>query len=194
MGLRCQDKFLGENMSTMVINRVINREIISDKTAVAVIGIVFFVLATACGAFVRIPLANTPVPVTLQTFFVILSGAVLGKKNGLIAQSAYLVLGAAGLPFFTQSAALSGVTAGYLAGFVAAGYLTGYLIDKKISAFTAMLTGSVLILFCGMLNLSFFAGGMKNAFTLGVLPFIAGDMLKSFAAAGAFSIYKNFRR
>ena len=177
-----------------MLDLVLKREIINDEKLVKAIGISFFIIATACGAFVRIPLPFTPVPVTLQTLFVILSGAVLGRKNGFIAQFAYLTLGGLGLPFFTQATALFGPTAGYIAGFVIAGCLTGYLVEKKFNAIFAFLTGSAVILICGMINLSLFVGGMKNAFMLGVMPFIAGDILKSFAAAGLFNIYKSFRR
>jgi len=173
---------------------ILKKEVVNDEKAVKIIGITFFVLATACGAFVRIPLPYTPVPITLQTMFVLLSGAVLGKKTGFISQFVYLGLGGLGMPFFTNSGALWGPTAGYIAGFVIAAYLTGHLIEKKFNAIGACIIGSAVILFFGMINLSLFVGGMKNAFLLGVLPFIAGDILKSFAAAGIFSIYKNSRR
>jgi len=177
-----------------MLEMVLKKKIVYDERVVKIVGISFFVLATAFSSFVRIPLPYTPVPITLQTMFVLLSGAVLGKKTGFISQFVYLGLGGLGMPFFTNSGALWGTTAGYIAGFVIAAYLTGYLIEKKFNAIAACIAGSAVILLFGMLNLSLFVGGMKNAFMLGVLPFIPGDILKSFAAAGIFSIYKNFRR
>ena len=57
-------------------------EIISDRRAVTAIGIAFFALATVLGAFVRIPVPGSPVPITLQTFFVLFAGAMLGVRWG----------------------------------------------------------------------------------------------------------------
>ena len=76
------------------------REVISGRTASAVLGVLFFILATALGAYVKIPVPGSPVPITLQTFFVILSAAVLGHKLGAFSQFGYVMLGAAGFPLF----------------------------------------------------------------------------------------------
>jgi biotin transport system substrate-specific component len=103
-----------------------NKEFISSKKAVAAIGVTFFVLATALSAYVRIPVPGSPVPITLQTFFVLLAGAVLGRKLGAASQIGYVILGAVGLPIFQGAgygiAYLFGPTGGYLMGFAAAAY------------------------------------------------------------------------
>ena len=171
-------------MSTAVLGRVIVR----DKRIENIIWVSFFVLATALGAYVRIPLPFTPVPLTLQTFFVLLSGAFLGKKSGSVSQLLYFALGGLGLPIFTQIGAIWGPTGGYLAGFIAASYLVGLLVEKKFNVFYALILGDLVLLFCGALNLSIFVGGFKNAFFLGVLPFVAGDILKILAAVSVMKI------
>lgn len=173
---------------------LVNREIIKDVRIVKLIGIVFFVAATALGAFIKVPLPFTPVPLTLQTFFVLLSGLVLGSRTGMFAQFSYLVLGGIGLPLFTGSAALWGPTGGYIAGFVFAAYTVGCLHEKGVRLPVAVAAGTAAIYLFGAVWLSVFVGGLKNAFLFGVLPFVAGDLLKIFAALGAFNIYKNFRR
>src|SRR3989339_2095192 len=91
---------------------VLSRKIILNENIEKAIWVSFFVLATTFGAQVKIPLPFTPVPLTLQTFFVLLSGAMLGKKFGTISQMIYLVLGGIGLPLFTQTGALWGPTGG----------------------------------------------------------------------------------
>ena len=80
---------------------VLKKEVILDKTLCRVMGVLTFVILTSLGAFVRIPLPFSPVPITLQTFFVLLSGALLGSNLGTISQLSYLLLGASGLPVFT---------------------------------------------------------------------------------------------
>lgn len=75
-----------------------------------------------------------PVPITLQTFAVLLTGAVLGARRGFLAVLLYLAVGAAGLPVFSGGAAglgvLAGPTAGYLVGFPFAAALTGFLVER----------------------------------------------------------------
>ncbi|MBI5573147.1 MAG: biotin transporter BioY [Elusimicrobia bacterium] len=164
-------------MSTLILNRVIIR----DEKIEKVILVSFFVLATAFGAYARIPLPFTPVPITLQTFFVLLSGAYLGKKLGGLSQFLYFLLGGLGLPLFTSIGALWGPTGGYIIGFIFASWLVGFLIEKNWKVFYALMLGDFLLLFCGAINLSFFVGGFKNAIILGVFPFIVGDLLKIFA-------------
>ncbi|MCX5726738.1 MAG: biotin transporter BioY, partial [Candidatus Saganbacteria bacterium] len=80
------------------------KEIVVSPVACGVIGVFGFIILTAAGAFVRIPLPFTPVPLTLQTFFVLLAGAVLGRKLGLLSQAGYVILGMLGLPIFAGAA------------------------------------------------------------------------------------------
>lgn len=96
----------------------------------AVLLVVGFALLTALGAQVRIPIQ--PVPITLQTFFVLLGGLMLGPNLGALAQVLYVSLGAAGAPVFAGEgvgrAYLLGPTGGYLLGFAASAWLVGQLI------------------------------------------------------------------
>ncbi|MCX5667066.1 MAG: biotin transporter BioY, partial [Candidatus Omnitrophica bacterium] len=108
---------------------------ISNKAVDAVIGVTFFIIATTLGAYIRIPVPGTPIPITLQTFFVVLSGAVLGSRLGLFSQAGYILLGAMGLPVFQGyafgMAHILGPTGGYLIGFMAASFLVGKILEKE---------------------------------------------------------------
>jgi biotin transport system substrate-specific component len=168
------------------------------STAIKAAGLsALFALLTAVGAHIRIPLE--PVPLTLQTLFVLLAGAVAGPSLGALSQGLYLGGGVLGIPLLAGSAAgiavLSGPTGGYLAGFVAAAWLVGRIIGKRSSFGWSVLVfgaGSALILAFGALHLTLFtAGDFSTAWRLGVLPFLAGDAAKTLAAA---SIYRSYRR
>ena len=110
-----------------------NKDIVNNRKLTAVIGVVFFILATALGAYIRIPVHGSPVPITLQTFFVLLAGAVLGKKLGFYSQAGYLLAGISGLPMFQGTSLgisyLLGPTGGYLIGFMACAFITGFIIS-----------------------------------------------------------------
>lgn len=132
-----------------------------------------------------------PVPVTGQTFAVLMLGALLGAKRGSLCVLVYLAQGAVGLPVFahgnTGFTAFAGPTGGYLAGFVAAAYLVGTLAergwDRKVAkTILAMCLGNLVIYFFGMIWLSFLIGFPK-ALTLGMYPFLPGDALKILLAA-----------
>jgi biotin transport system substrate-specific component len=141
---------------------------------------------TALSAQVAIPLPFSPVPVTGQTFAVLLVGAVLGSRLGAWSMLAYLVEGAAGLPVFAGGHGtllwMIGPTGGYLAGFVVAAYATGWLCergwDRRLpTALVAMLIGNVLIYALGLPWLAHFVGASKVV-ALGLAPFIVGDAAK----------------
>ncbi|MBN1526295.1 MAG: biotin transporter BioY [Candidatus Omnitrophica bacterium] len=168
------------------------REITTDARINAVIGVLFFILATALGAYVRIPVPGSPVPITLQTFFAILAGAVLGKRLGLFSQFGYLILGAAGLPLFSGLAAggahLFGPTGGYIFGFLCASYAVGAVLGANAASRTRVVTafavGSAVILSCGAAWLVFaYKIGLVKAVSVGVLPFIPGDIIKVLCAS-----------
>ncbi len=153
-----------------------------------------FSLLTALSAQVVVPLPWTPVPLTGQTFAVLLTGALLGPRLGALAMLAYLAEGAAGLPFFRGGAGgvthLSGATAGYLLAFPAAAYVTGALAERGwdrrfLTAAAAMALGSFVILACGWAWLALMLGTPAEAFRLGVAPFLPGDVLKIALAAAA---------
>lgn len=173
------------------VAKLTQREVLVDKTSCAVIGVITFALLTGLGAYIRIPLPFTPVPLTLQTMFVLLAGAVLGGKKAAFSQIAAVVLGIAGITVFaggTGVMALFGPTGGYLVGFILAAGFVGFLhrfIEEPSFLFTlwAMALGDMLLLGFGMVRLSAFVGGMQSAFVLGVLPFILGDFIKIILAA-----------
>lgn len=159
-----------------------NKDIISNKGVVAVIGVSFFILATMLGSYVRIPVPGSPVPITLQTLFVLLSGAVLGKRLGVFSQIGYMVLGALGVGV-AGLAFLFGPTGGYIIGFAPAAFIVGLLLrgerpglGRTILAFTV---GSAVVYVSGMLWLVHVYGiNLSNAISAGVLPFIPGDIAK----------------
>lgn len=152
-----------------------------------------FALLTAILAQVRFYLpGNSLVPITGQTFAVLLAGVVLGKWGG-ISQCFYVGLGAMGLPWFAN---VTGSTIGYLIGFVIAAFFIGYVTDKYLrsrkfsSMFLLMLFSSfVLIYVPGLIYLYFyisplgFSVSLIELLTIAVIPFIAGDIIKAVAAA-----------
>jgi len=151
-------------------------------------------LLTALAARIAIPAPWSPVPITGQTFAVLLSGAVLGARRGFAAQLLYLAEGAAGLPVFAGGAAgaavLLGPTGGYLLAFPFAAALTGALAaqgwDRRfVTTAAAMLLGSAVIFALGLALLSRFipSGRLLAA---GLLPFLPGDLIKATLAAIAF--------
>jgi len=160
------------------------RESLRDA-ALIVIGVVFIAL----GAQVRIHLPFSPVPVTMQTFAVLLAGALLGRQRGTAATLAYLTSGLLGLPVFNGwsggASHLLGPTGGYLVGFVAAAYVTGALIERgwhthAFTTFLALLVGDSVIYLCGLPWLAAFVGTEK-AIALGLWPFLLGDLVKTIA-------------
>ena len=156
-----------------------------------VVQVVGFALLTALFAQITIPLPFTPVPITGQTFAVLLSGAALGMWAGGASQVVYLVLGTF-LPFYAGGASgtevLFGGSGGYLFGFVIAAALVGKLAqhrhDRRVpTAVTAFLTGSLIIYFFGVIGLmATYDWGLLEAVEKGVVPFLLGDTLKAYAA------------
>jgi len=154
--------------------------------------VVAFSLLIALSAQVTVPLPWTPVPVTLQTFAVLLTGALLGSRLGALAVFAYLLEGAAGLPFFSMGRGgaahlLFSPTAGYLLAYPVAAFVTGWLAERGwdrryLSAAAAMALGSAVVLAGGWLGLLRFYAPAQ-AFALGVAPFLAGDVVKIALAA-----------
>jgi biotin transport system substrate-specific component len=155
--------------------------------------VVAFSLLTALAAQVAIPLSWTPVPITGQTFAVLLTGALLGSRLGAVAMIAYLMEGAVGLPFFAAGGSgparlLFSPTSGYLLSYPAAAYLTGLLAergwDKRfLTAAAAMCLGSAVILLCGWSWLAIWSKSVTHAASIGVLPFLPGDVIKIALAA-----------
>lgn len=146
----------------------------------------------AAAAQVSIPLPFTPVPITGQTFAVLLVGASLGAGRGMASLVLYVLVGIAGAPVYAEGAhgwaVVSGATGGYLVGFVAAAAITGRLAERRwdrrfSSALAAMLTGNVVIYLVGLPWLAIVLDtGLERTLELGLYPFVPGDVLKLYLA------------
>ena len=168
----------------------------NEKVITRAIKIVLFISLTAVGSKFEIP--TEPIPFTLQTLFVLLSGAFLGKKDGFIAQSIYLMLGAMGLPVFAGPIAgiakLFGPTGGYLLSFPFAAFITGYFFKKESSIFTligAALLATFTIYFFGIMHLNLlYMHNINNALMSGFTIFSVWEIVKLTAAVAIFKKLK----
>lgn len=154
--------------------------------------IVLGTLFVAILAQVKIPLPFTPIPLTGQTFAVLLVAAALGSKRGTASMAFYIVIGAFGLPVFAGGASgityLSGATLGYLIGFILAAYVVGLLAERGLernirTSIIPFLVGTVIICTCGVIWLSMLLGNFSKAVAAGLTPFLIGDFIKLIAAA-----------
>jgi biotin transporter BioY len=153
--------------------------------------VVAFSLLTALAAQIVIPIG--PVPITGQTFAVLLTGALLGSRLGAMAMIVYLIEGASGLPFFYGGSSgighLLGPTGGYLVAFPAGAFITGAFAengwDKRFpTAVVAMAVGSIVILLAGWAWFSVLTHTPPlAAFKVSVAPHIVGDIIKILLAA-----------
>jgi len=153
------------------------------REAVLILGGSFLI---ALAAQFQILLPFSPVPVTGQTFVVLLLGALYGSRRGPATVVMYLTLGAVGVPVFAGGAAglarFVGPTAGYLVGFVVAALAVGSLSERGWDRWpwttaVSMIIGNVIIYATGILWLSRFVG-LEAVLNAGVLPFLPGDALK----------------
>ena len=143
-----------------------------------------FAIITALSAQIRIVIPISPVPITGQTFVVLLAGLVLGSTFGAISMLMYLFIGMSGLPFFSAGVAglaiLKSPTIGYIVGFFLAAYAIGQFANRPI---IGILLGSLIIYSCGVAGLILILNtSLQNAITIGVIPFLIGDFIKSFLA------------
>lgn len=170
---------------------ILRKEITIDRVWRRAIAVGICVLLTALGAFIRIPLPFVPVPLTLQTFFVLLSAALLGARLGCSVQIIYICIGAAGLPIFTGAGAgllyITGPSAGYLLGFVLAAMIIGtfikYCRDNPPAVFLLLSLADLALLCCGALWIKFLFGlSLAKALYIGVLTFLPLDLVKALAA------------
>ena len=135
----------------------------------------------------RISLGFTPVPITGQSLGVILCGLFLGSRRGTLAVLTYLTAGALGAPVFagfSSLPALWGPTSGYLIGFIPAAFIAGFLretgwVKGFVSGTAVSLIASVPIFIIGTSVLAAFVG-FENIMMMGVIPFVIGDVIKSF--------------
>lgn len=148
-------------------------------------------LLTAAAARVALPLPWSPVPLTGQTFAVLLGGAVLGARRGALAQALYLAQGALGLPVFAAglggAQVFAGPTGGFLLAFPLAAAVVGLCAergwDRRFgTTLAAMLLGSAVILLSGTALLARFVPA-ERLLAAGALSFVPGDVVKAVAAA-----------
>ena len=161
---------------------------------------------TGIMAQIIIPLPWTPVPITAQTFAVLCSGLFLGKKYGCLSQILYVVLGIAFIPWFGGMTGglevFLGSTGGFFIGFIIASYFIGLITEKYAHArsFTKMalvigIANFALIYIPGLAGLALFLGfqgtsvGIVDLLMMGLIPFIAGDIVKILAAASVSKVF-----
>jgi biotin transport system substrate-specific component len=162
----------------------------------------------AGAAQVSFALPFTPVPITGQTFAVVLVGASLGTIRGVASLVLYLWLGVAGAPIYADHAhgwsVVTSASGGYLVGFVLAAALTGFLAERRwdrtlSSSIGAMLTGNVLIYLVGLPWLAVVLDtNLEKTLEYGLYPFVPGDIFKLYLAAallpGAWRVVERIKR
>jgi biotin transport system substrate-specific component len=173
---------------------VISQRVLPRSRVASVVLVVAAAALTALAAQWEIVLPFTPVPITGQTFAVLLTGAALGSTLGASGQLLYVAGGALGLPIFSGGAAgweaaRAAGTAGYLIGFIIAAALVGFMAERRQdrqfpTMFTAFILGSFVIYVFGVVGLMLsFDMTPSQAIAAGVVPFVLGDVIKA-AAAG----------
>jgi biotin transport system substrate-specific component len=176
-----------------VLLDVVSRRV-DFSAAIRAAAVLFVTVLTIVAAQVSVPLPFTPVPFTLQPMVVLLGGAALGARLGMMSQVLYLALGIAGLPVFAASATLppgalrlAGPTGGYLMAYPFAAFAVGYLAERGfdrryLTSLAAMVAGLLIVYLCGAWWLGRFVG-MRDAILTGIVPFALADVTKLLLAA-----------
>ena len=169
-----------------------NSRALPRAAGVTALGVVGFAVALAAASQVAVPLPFTPVPITLQPLLVVLAGFWLGPAAGAASMVLYLALGAAGLPVFAPMGVpgpgrLLGPTGGYLLAYPVAAYVAGWLLPRargRVALRAIAAAAGISVLYVGgAAQLALLTGSLASAVHLGVLPFLALDMLKALLAA-----------
>jgi biotin transporter BioY len=180
-------------MITLVSDIKIENKIFSlSKEILFILGFAFL---TGVSANMKFEIGM--IPITMQTFVVLLSGALLGSKRGALSQVAYLLMGLSGVFWFARGGGplyLLSPTFGYIIGFVLTSFVIGFLCEKGFNRrldmiLFALVIGDILLYIPGLLWLSRFIG-IEKALLVGFYPFIFGDILKIFLAGVIVSIVK----
>jgi biotin transport system substrate-specific component len=183
------------NALLVQVRRLATLDALSSRPARRAVAVVFFALLTALSAYVEVRTPVTPVPLTFQTLIVSLAGVLLGARLGAGSQALYVAAGALGAPVFAGGGAgvghLMGPTGGYLLAFPLAAAVTGVLAARvrddggPVAALrlgAAILVGTLVVFVGGAAQLALLTGNLASAVQLGVLPFLAGDVLKVLVA------------
>ena len=151
-------------------------------------------LLTALCAQISIPIPGSPVPITGQTFAVLLTGAALGANRGAAGQLLYVGLGLIGLPFYADGASgahvIWGATGGYLVAFPLSAWICGRAAEMRLDrsplkALRVFALGSLVVFAIGVPWLAVSAGiSLSEAIDVGFVPFIPGGIVKAVLAAG----------
>lgn len=174
------------NLIDIVLPRIENKFLALIKDFILVLS---FTTLTAVSAKLKIEIG--PIPITMQTFSVLLSGALLGSKRAFFSQLIYLLFGLLGIPWFSRGGGIQYVlspTFGYIIGFTFASFSVGWLFERGFgkrvkTAILAMLIGNLILYLPGLFWLEKFVG-WKKVLPLGFYPFILGDLLKISLAGG----------
>jgi len=166
------------NLIEVASSNIKNLYLIKDIVLVLV-----FAVLTGLSAQIKVEIGT--VPITMQTFIVLLSGVLLGSKKGALSQISYLFMGLVGFPLFARGGGIGyffSPTFGYILGFISASYLVGFLIEKGWAreikkSILILLIGETVIYLFGLSWLSSFVG-FNRVLILGFYPFILGDFLK----------------
>lgn len=156
-----------------------------------------FAALTAVGAMIQIPLPFTPLPVSLATLSVMLAAGLLGPRYGSLAISVYILIGAIGIPVFSNFSGgvgiIAGPTGGYIIGYIAMTFVSGLLIHKKstketgvsrIGVILALALGNIVLYTIGTAWFIFQTNTqLIPALTMCVIPFLPGDLLKILASS-----------
>ncbi len=167
------------------------QDVVVDRRARLGIGVMAFALATVFGAQIAVPVPLTPVPITLQTLFVILAGVVLGPRAGAASMALYVGAGALGAPVFSNGGAglpwLLGPTGGYLLAYPASAFVAGWVAGRQGSMLRigAGLTLGVFVQYAGGLTQLAAVTGQPfgSILAMGAIPFLFGDAVKIVTAA-----------
>jgi biotin transport system substrate-specific component len=160
-----------------------------ERVSVQAFWLITFSILTAIGAQIDIP--HQPVPYTLQTFFVLLAGAFLGKRSGAASMGLYLILGSIGMPVFSGGAfglsRILGPTGGYLLSFPITAFVVGYLVRLRREFWwmiVSMGIGSFIIFTIGMIQLNItYIHSWVNSLQAGFIIFSWWDAVKIIGAA-----------
>ena len=187
-------------MSTSVTQVAASKSKSLDFTRQIAIVVAASLFVAVCARF-SLPIAGTPVPLSLQNFAVLLVGLSLGSRRGFIALALYLAEGAAGLPVFSPVGApgilrFAGPTAGYLIAYPLVAALAGYIFERGKQTFaraiSAALLGELLLFACGVSWLYVLTHSLARAIAFGLYWFIFAEVMKVMFAAGIASTWRRF--